>query len=142
MTNIRGWRSVSDQILRDLANIPVEDRLKFLQEKILLLPEDQREMVAHFVSLGATFGADASAFKETSSLSRHRHISLVTAMAVIVAILLVIAGLYLVSLNGDEAQSKIDFWGASIETNSVGVACLGLAGLVFLFVARKAIAKM
>ncbi|OCI91190.1 hypothetical protein A6U86_21285 [Rhizobium sp. AC27/96] len=139
-SNKEEWRKISDEILREMPHVPAEDRLRFLQEKIADLPGDAQGMVSHFVSIA--LWAAASYSSETIAVSKQKHISAITLMALIALILLVSGGLYLVTLRGDDAASKINIFGATVETGSVGVACFALAALLFLFVARKALSRL
>ncbi|ESY65097.1 hypothetical protein X743_29760 [Mesorhizobium sp. LNHC252B00] len=134
------WRALSDVILKEIVSVSQDERLAYLQEKLLTLPEGSREMVAHFVSVALLI--QSSDNQRMTSVSRHTHISYVTAMALIATIVLAVAGLYLVTLHGDDAPSKISIFGATVETSSVGVACLALAAFTFLFVARKALSRL
>lgn len=136
------WRKVSQDILTDMAKVPAEKQLGFIQERIKRLPEDQREMVGHFVAYAAIAGANLGNRNGEVEVSRHQHITGIVKLAITVVVILALAGLVLVSISGDDAFSKLEFWGARIETQSVGIACLAIAGLVFLFVARKALSRL
>ncbi|WP_327205836.1 hypothetical protein [Rhizobium beringeri] len=140
MSLTESWRLASDKILEEMTRIAPEDRLKFLQEQVASLPGDEQGMVAHFVSLTSLI--TTSPVQKAATLSRHRHISLITGMALVVTVILAVAGVYLVGLRGDQGFSKINILGSSVETNSIGVACFALAGLIFLFVARKALTRI
>ncbi|TBN15915.1 hypothetical protein EYC79_05675 [Agrobacterium cavarae] len=141
MSKKESWRLASDNIIRELANVAPEDRLKCLQERVASLPDGDREMVAHFVSLTALIVSTPG--QEAPTMSRHRHISLITAMSLMAMVILIVAGIYLVVIRGgDDGSSKFHILGSGVETSSVGVGCFTLAGLVFLFVARKALNRI
>lgn len=134
------WREVSDQIISNMATIDPQDRLRFLQEQLNLLPPDAQEMVGHFVTLAVTVHDSGGA--ERVAMGRQRHISGIAVMALILALALGVGGIYLVKIGNVVATSNIKVWGAEIQTTSVGVACMALGMFLFLFVARKAIATL
>lgn len=51
-------------------------------------------------------------------------------------------GVWLVSISSDVAQSKINILGQEIETNSIGVACVGLGAITATMTARRALKSL
>lgn len=135
------WRSVSDKIIAVLKAIPASDRLRVFQEQLSLLPDNSRKMVEHFVSI-ALLVNESSQSSDRVTMNKNFHISFITVMTLVVAIVLTAGGIYLVSISDDDAVSKINILGAQIETSSAGVACLGFAALTYIFTVRSALSKM
>ncbi len=134
------WRKVSDQIINVVGSAPPAERLRVFKEQLALLPDDSRRMVEHFVSLTMIFSS-----QDTQSevvMSKHFHLSVVSGLTFVVALVLIGGGIYLVSMAGDDATSKIDMFGAAVETNSVGVACFALSAFMFLLTIRSVTSKM
>ncbi|MDV4159218.1 hypothetical protein [Rhizobium brockwellii] len=134
------WRSVSDKIIALVNSSPTSDRLRVFQEQLSLLPDHSRRMVEHFVSIALLVNASQSSDRVT--MNKNFHISFITVMTLVVAIVLTAGGIYLVSISDDDAVSKIRIFGAHIETSSAGVACLGFAALTYIFTVRSALSKM
>jgi maltodextrin utilization protein YvdJ len=134
------WRRVSDKIIAIVLAAPLSDRLRVFKEQLALLPESSRRMVEHFVSLAVLFNSSETDLKV--AMNKNFHLSLVSVLTFVTAIILVGGGLYLVSMSGDDAMSKIKIFSAAVETSSVGVACFALAALMFLFIIRSIVAKM
>lgn len=143
MTSNNGdWRKVGDEILSELVNVKADEQLKFIKSKIKLLPPDQQDMVGHFVSLGAIAGGNIVKSNGGAEVSRHKSISIIVGMGVVVTIVLLIAGIYLVSMTGSQASSKIELWGAKIETDHLGLGCIFVAAIGFLLLSRKALSRI
>lgn len=135
------WRSVSDKILALVNTVPASDRLRVFQEQLSLLPDHSKKMVEHFVSIALLFN-ETSQPSDRVIMNKNFHISFVTFMTLVVAIVFTAGGIYLVSISDDDAVSKISILGAHIETSSAGVACLGFAALTYIFTVRSALSKM
>ena len=134
------WRRMSDEIIAAVSAAPASDQLRVFKEKLALLPEKPRKMVEHFVLLAVTFKAHDTGPQVT--MSKHFHLSVVSAFTMIITLVLIAGGLYLVSISGDDGVSKINIFSAAVETDSIGVACFALAALTFLFTIRSVVSKM
>ncbi|BCH55074.1 hypothetical protein RvVAR031_26840 [Agrobacterium vitis] len=97
-------------------------------------------MVEHFVSLTVIFSSKESENKV--AMNKNFHLSLISGFTLIITLVLVVGGVYLVSFAGDRAIAKIDMFGAALETNSVGVACFGLAAFTFYLTIRSIVSKI
>ncbi|MCF7645984.1 hypothetical protein KQ944_12490 [Bacillus subtilis] len=131
------WRKLSDEILQLLSKTPAEKRLSVFKEKLSSLPPELSPAVEHFVTVALTlhqFDQDTKISMSTSSNNR-----LIMILAFALSALISASGLYLVTLSGDNAISKINIAGINIETQSVGVACLVLSFLLFYLLGRKAL---
>ncbi|WP_454702861.1 hypothetical protein [Agrobacterium burrii] len=134
------WRQLSDQIIAAVSAAPASQQLAILKQALASLPEPSRKMVEHFVSLALTFKASDTDAKV--AMNKYFHLSVVSTFTLIVTIALILSGIYLVSISGDEGISNINILGAAVETNSVGVACFSIAGITFLLTIRSVVSKM
>lgn len=134
------WRRLSDEIIAAVSNAPASEQLRVFKEKLALLPEKPRKMVEHFVLLAITFKEHDNNQKVT--MSKYFHLSIASTFTLIVTLVLIAGGLYLVSISGDDGVSKINIFGAAVETDNVGVACFALAALTFLFTIKSIVSKM
>lgn len=139
-TEDEDWRLISDKIISIVNSSPEADRLRIFQEQLSLLPSSSRKMVEHFVSIALLVNSSQSSGRV--AMNRHFHISFITVMTLVVAIVFTAGGIYLVSISDDDAISKISILGANIETSSAGVACLGFAAITYIFTVRSALSKM
>lgn len=134
------WRDISDRIIVAVLASPLPDRLRVFQEQLSLLPDDSRRLVEHFVSIAILLNSADTGVDMAKN--KNFHISLISFIALIATVFFVFGGIYLVYISDDFALSKINILGATIETESVGVACLGFGALSFIFTVRSAINKL
>lgn len=134
------WRQISDRIIAAVSAAPPSDQLKIFKQQLSLLPADKRVMVEHFVSLTIIFSGHEADIRV--KMSKNNHLSFAGIITFIAFLILVVGGIYLVSIADDDAMSKINIMGAAVETSSVGVACFALAALLFIFTMRSVIQKL
>ena len=134
------WRQLSDQIIAAVSAAPASEQLRIFKKNLALLPDPPRRMVEHFVLLAVTFKAHDESSRVV--MNKNFHLSIFGVFTLIFTLVLVAGGLYLVSLSGDAGVSKINILGASVETDSIGVACFALAALTFLFTIRSVVSKI
>lgn len=134
------WKTVGNNLARELAGIPPDQRLAVFQQRLAELPIAYRAKVEHYAYLGMLIVEGD--LKTEVILSKHKTISGIAKLSFVLAAILAIAGIVLVYISNDDAMTKINILGSSIETGSVGVACVGMAGLMFLFIVRSAFSKL
>ncbi|MBZ5759684.1 hypothetical protein LAV84_05515 [Rhizobium sp. VS19-DR104.2] len=134
------WLAASNDILRVVGEASPNDQLRVFQQQLRLLPAEISPMVEHFVSLAVVFKSNEMGSQMAAK--KHFHLSLISCFTFVFALILVGGGIYIVMIAGPSAASKINILGATVETSSVGVACFGLAAIMFIFTIRSVVAKM